>query len=265
VFKQRLRAMAADMARALRHRQLIWVLARNELLRGTHFTILGPLWLILQPLLWMLAMFFLVRPSLPNQQVNYQLYIAIGVILFSSVQTFITAGTRVFVGEKERILNAALPISVYVFKNALRVALEMAIMSPIILVTMIFFPPDVGPAMLLAIPGLIVFFIFGLGVTLALGTLSSRFADVIYLTQAIMRVMLFVTPVFWLPELTRGARLLFATFNPLHHILLIVRDPLMGKVPALLHYEVALVTALAALASGIGLFARFRGRIPVWL
>jgi ABC-type polysaccharide/polyol phosphate export permease len=265
VFKHRFRAMAADMARALQHRQLIWVLARNELLRGTHFTMLGPLWLIFQPLLWMLAMFFLVRPSLAGQDVNYQLYIAIGIILFSSVQTFITAGTRVFVGEKERILNAALPISVYVFKNALRVALEMAIMSPIIAVTMIFFPPEFGPAMLLAIPGLLVFFVFGVGVTLALGTLSSRFADIIYLTQALMRVMLFVTPVFWLPDLSRGARLLFANLNPLHHILLIVRDPLMGKVPALLHYEIALVTALVALAAGLALFARFRGRIPVWL
>jgi ABC-type polysaccharide/polyol phosphate export permease len=265
VFKQRFRAMAADMARALRHRQLIWVLARNELLRGTHFTVLGPLWLILQPLLWILAMFFLVRPSLPDMQINYQLYIAVGVILFTSVQTFITGGTRVFVGEKERILNAALPISVYVFKNGTRVALEMLLMSPIILVTMFFFPPELGPAMLLAIPGLLIFFVFGFGVTLALGTLSSRFADIIYLTQALMRVMLFVTPVFWVPGFARGARLLFATLNPLHHILVIVRDPLMGKVPALLHYQVAGASALAALITGVLLFARFRGRIPVWL
>ena len=257
--------MAADMARALQHRQLIWVLARNELLRGTHLTILGPLWLIVQPLLWMLAMFFLVRPALPSQDINYQLYIAIGIILFSSVQTFIIAGSRVFVGEKERILNAALPISVYVFKNATRVALEMAVMSPLIAIAMIFFPPHFGPAMLLAIPGLAVFFVFGIGVTLTLGTLSSRFADIIYLSQAIMRVMLFVTPVFWIPDIADGARLLAATVNPLHHILLIIRDPLMGKVPALVHYQIALGTAFLALTAGIVLFARFRGRIPVWL
>jgi lipopolysaccharide transport system permease protein len=265
VFKRRFRAMAADMARALQHRQLIWVLARNELMRGTHSTVLGPLWIVIQPLLWILAMFFLVKPSLPDGTVNYQLYISVGVILFTSVQTFIIGGTRVFVSEKDRILNAALPISVYVFKNAVRVAFEMAVMSPIILVTMFFFPPQIGPAMLLAIPGLLIFFVFGFGVTLALGTVSSRFADIIYLTQALMRVMLFVTPVFWLPDVTRGARLVIAMFNPLHHMLLIVRDPLMGKVPALLHYEVAVATALLALVAGVALFARFRGRIAVWL
>jgi ABC-type polysaccharide/polyol phosphate export permease len=265
VFKQRLRAMAADMQRALRHRQFVWVLAKKDIFAGTHLTILGPVWLVLQPLLWILAMFYLVQPTLPNQKVNYQLYIAIGVILYSSVQTFITGGTQVFVREKGLILNVALPLSVFAFKNAARVVIEMLIMSPIILVTMIFYPPASGPAMFLAIPGLLILFVFGFGVTLALGTLSARFADVIYMTQALMRVMLFVTPVFWLPDLTRGPRLLIANLNPLYHLLAVVRDPLMGKVPPLIHYQIAIPLALTAFVVGLLLFTRFRGRVPVWI
>lgn len=256
--------MAADMARALGHRQLIWALARNEVLAGTHLTVLGPVWLIIQPLLWMLAMFFLVQPTLRAEQLNYQLYIAIGVILYAAIQTFVTGGTQVFLRERGRILNVALPLSVFAYKNAARVALEMLITSPLILVTMVFYPPAPGPALLLVLPGMLILFVFGFGATLALGTVSARFADVAQMTHALMRVMLFVTPVFWLPDAT-NARLWIANLNPLYHLLAVVRDPMMGKVPPLVHYQVAVPFAIAALALGLLLFARFRGRIAVWI
>jgi ABC-type polysaccharide/polyol phosphate export permease len=257
--------MAADMARSLRLRQLVWELAGNDIFAGVHLTMLGPIWLIVQPLLWMLTIVLLVQPSLPDKQFNYPLYVAVGIIFYSGIQTFMTGGTQVFVKEKSRILNVALPLSVFAMKNMARVLIELVVTSPIIIVTMIFSRPDFGPAMLLALPGILIYFVFGFGVTLALGTIASRFADVIYLTMAAMRVMLFMTPVFWLPEQTRGARHVFANFNPLYHILTVVREPLMGVTPAPLHYVVASLTALGALAAGLTLFARFRGRIPLWI
>jgi ABC-type polysaccharide/polyol phosphate export permease len=265
VFKQRFAAMAADMANALRLRQLAWTLARNEVFAGTHLTVLGPVWLLVQPLVWILAMIFLVQPTLRAQQLNYHLYVCIGIILYTSVQTFVTGGAQVFVREKGRILNVALPLSVFPLKILARVIIEMMITSPIVLFAMIFFTPEFGPPMLLVIPGFLIYFVFGLGVTLALGTVASRFADIMYMAQAAMRVMLFVTPVFWLPDTSGGARLLIANLNPLYHILAVVRDPLMGKVPPMIHYQVAVPCALAALAAGLLLFGRFRGRIAIWL
>lgn len=265
MFRQRFRAMAADMAKSLRLRQLVWEMAKNDIFAGVHLTMLGPIWLVVQPLLWMLTIVLLVQPSLPNKAFNYPLYVAIGIIFYSGIQTFMTGGTQVFVREKSRILNVALPLSVFALKNSARVLLELLITSPIILVTMIFFRPEFGPAMLLALPGVMIYFVFGFGVTLALGTIASRYTDVVYLTMAIMRVMLFMTPVFWLPEQTRGARHWFAHYNPLYHILTVVREPLMGKTPEMVHYIIASLTALAALSAGLLLFTRFRSRIPLWI
>ena len=257
--------MVSDLSRAFTYRQLIWHLAKNEIFASVHLTFLGPLWLIVQPLLWMLTIVLLVQPFVANPSFHYPLYVAIGIVLYSGIQTFLSAGAQTFVRDKTRILNVALPLSVFALKNPARVAIELAITSAIVIGTMVLYPPKLGPVMLLAIPGMALYFVFGFGCTLALGVLAARITDIIYLTNALMRVMLFMTPVFWLPEQTSGARHWFALYNPLHHLLAIVRDPLMGVMPQPLNYAVAASFAFAALVSGLLLFARFRGRIAVWI
>jgi ABC-type polysaccharide/polyol phosphate export permease len=265
VARRRFQAMRSDFAQAVGRRRLAWSLAKEELFSGLEFSRLGLVWLIIQPLLWMLAVLVLLRPTQVVRDPIYALYVAVGVVLYHGIQTFVTRGSMVFTREAGRILNIPLPLSLFVLKNAMLVVLELAITLPIVICTMIFATPPVGPAMLLAIPGLVIFFTFGIGVTLTLGTLATRITDIVQVTQSIMRVLLFLTPVFWQPEKLHGARHLFAAFNPLYYMLLVVRDPLMGVTPSKEQYLIAILCALVAFTVGILVFGRFRERIPMWI
>jgi ABC-type polysaccharide/polyol phosphate export permease len=266
VTRRRFEAMRSDFARAIGRRQLAWSLAKEELFSGLELSRLGLVWLIIQPLLYMLAVLVLLRPTQVVKDPVYALYVAVGVVLYhGGIQIFVTRGSMVFTREAGRILNIPLPLSLFVLKNAMLVILELAITLPIVICTMIFATPPVGPTMLLAIPGLLIFFTFGIGVTLTLGTLATRITDIVQVAQSVIRVLLFLTPVFWQPEKLHGARHLFAAFNPLYYMLLVVRDPLMGVAPSKEQYLIAILCALVAFAIGILVFGRFRERIPVWI
>lgn len=263
--RRRFSATLADFTGAASRWRLAWTLAKQELFSTLQLSKLGPLWLIIQPLLWMLAMIALLRPTQVAQQPIYALYVALGVIFYHGIQTFMTRGAQVFTREKGHILNVPLPLSVFVLKNAMLVLTEIAIASPIAVATMLVIGLPPSPVMLLAIPGLVIFLSFGVGLTLLLGTLAARIVDIVQAVQSAMRVLLFLTPVFWVPEGMHGVRHIFAYYNPLYYMLLVVRAPLMGVAPEPWQWLVALACALVALVAGIACFARFRERIPVWI
>jgi ABC-type polysaccharide/polyol phosphate export permease len=53
--------------------------------------------------------------------------------------------------------------------------------------------------------------------------------------------------------------------NPFHYLIDIVREPLLGEVPALATWLVAAAFTVLNLAIGIGLYARYRARLAYWL
>jgi ABC-type polysaccharide/polyol phosphate export permease len=80
-----------------------------------------------------------------------------------------------------------------------------------------------------------------------------------------MRFLLFFTPVFWIPDRSSHLRGLLVDLNPLYHFLTIVRDPILGHVPALNHYLVALGCAAVTTFAGLVVFGFMRKRVTIWL
>ena len=120
-------------------------------------------------------------------------------------------------------------------------------------------------AAFLAIPGLALLLIFGFGCSLFLSCASIRLPDLPFLIRAIMRFMIFFTPVFWVPDRASGLRTALVDVNPLYHFLTIVRDPLLGTVPSAHHYLVAIVFAAIAVIAGLFVFGLMRKRMTIWL
>ena len=56
-----------------------------------------------------------------------------------------------------------------------------------------------------------------------------------------------------------------ANVNPFASFLEIVRAPLLGKVPSIHHYAMALLMTVLLGAAAMGLLARYRQRLYYWL
>ena len=120
-------------------------------------------------------------------------------------------------------------------------------------------------ASLLVIPGFGLLCLNGLWIVVVLGTICARYRDFQQLVANILQVSLFLTPIFWSPDQLSGRAVLFAQFNPLYHLIAIVREPLLGQAPTLINWlAVGVITVVGWLVT-FQLLTRLRHRIVYWL
>jgi ABC-type polysaccharide/polyol phosphate export permease len=94
--------------------------------------------------------------------------------------------------------------------------------------------------------------------------LCLRFRDFQQMVASILQVMVFVTPVFWQVNQIQGKRAIIIHANPLHHMVEVVRQPLLGAMPSSMSYLVCVGCAVVGWLLAFKLFARKRHRLAYW-
>jgi ABC-type polysaccharide/polyol phosphate export permease len=117
---------------------------------------------------------------------------------------------------------------------------------------------------LLAIPGLVLVYINQAWVTLSLAILCTRYRDVQQIVATGIQIMLFATPIIW-PVSALGPAVIIANINPLHHLIEVVRAPMLGEVPPVLSWVAVVVCAVAGWTVAILLLRRATRRLVFWL
>ena len=86
-------------------------------------------------------------------------------------------------------------------------------------------------AMVLAVPALALVLLNCVWLSMVAGMACLRFRDLSPAIASGMQVLMFVTPIFW-PADMLGKRLAFlAELNPFYHLVIVLRDPLLGRIP----------------------------------
>jgi ABC-type polysaccharide/polyol phosphate export permease len=120
-------------------------------------------------------------------------------------------------------------------------------------------------ATLLFVPGLALFCVNAMWMVLVLSMACARYRDVAPLIGSLLQIAMFITPVLWNPGQLQGRMALVVQFNPLYHLLELLREPLLGRAPGLPTWILGSVGAVVGWAFAMFLFSRFRRRIPYWL
>jgi ABC-type polysaccharide/polyol phosphate export permease len=94
--------------------------------------------------------------------------------------------------------------------------------------------------------------------------LCTRFRDVPQIITNFLQVVFFLTPIFWSID-TLPHRPAFILWNPLYHLVDIVRAPLLGQTPTLVSWATAAGLAVVGSLCTILLYRRTYARIPYWV
>jgi ABC-type polysaccharide/polyol phosphate export permease len=122
----------------------------------------------------------------------------------------------------------------------------------------------VGPSALLSLAGLLLLYVFLIGGSIVLSIVCVRYRDVPPLVQVVTQFLFFVTPIIWHPEQLKFGGAVLA-LNPITYMLIIVRDPILGRPVALETWIIAIVLAVASLTAGSLMYLRFRNRVAYWV
>jgi len=236
----------------------------QEIKRRYRRTVLGPFWVTLSLGMFVGGMGFVWAPLFNVSASEYLPFISTGMICWVFVSSLITEGCITYTHAEALIkqLNFSLSILnwMLVWRNVIVLFHNLVIAALIFLVLQI----PVTWNTLLFLPGVALIAINGVWISMLLGMISARYRDVPQLVANLVQVMMFVTPVFWYSK-QLGARAKIIDYNPLFHLIDVIRSPMLGHSPSLLSYAVVVAMAIIGWAVTIFIYARFRRRIPFWL
>jgi len=259
-------AAVSDIAAATRRMPLVGILGWQDVRQRYRRSALGPLWLTISMGV-MIATIGIVFGSLFHSPLaEFLPSLASGIILWGFISTVINEGCTSFIASDAIIRQLPIPLFVHVLRMTCR---NMIILGHNLLILPIVFMAvgkSVHPVMFVSIVGFALLLINLLWMALILGAACARFRDLPQIVGSILQVVFYLTPVMWLPRsLPAAVSAYLLDFNPVYHLLEIVRAPLLGHSPSATNWIVSGVLAVAGWAVALLFYGRFRRRIAYWL
>ncbi len=235
-------------------------------------SLLGPIWITISMAVTAIALGILYAGLFGNPLEEQLPYILVGFIVWGFISGCVNEGSEVFIANEGLIKHLPSPISVHVYRLIWRQTLFFAHNLIVYAVMLIVFPQPLTWRSLAAIPAFALIVANGAWVALLAGIISTRFRDLTPITQSIVQLMFFLTPIVWIyddlinspnPEVAERARL--AEFNPFLHFIEIIRAPMLGADQQVRHWVVVLAITVVGWFLALVVMRRYRARVAYWV
>jgi lipopolysaccharide transport system permease protein len=261
---QRARRVKWDIVQGLQLWELWTGLSLNEMRRRYKRTLLGPAWMTVSLLIFAFVM-SIVWAGLWNQKVTEFLpFLLSGLIPWTMISAVIGESTGVFLGGESLIKNQQFPYSVLSYGVVARNVLILAHNLVGFFIVALLCGVTFNSSLLLLIPGMLLVIANCIWISLLVAILCLRFRDFQQIVASLIQITVFVTPIFWKASQIQGDRAIIIHINLFHHMVELLRQPLLGEVPSVLSYGVCVISSVLGWWVAYMLFASKRHRLPYW-
>lgn len=254
----------SDIRRTFALTQLWLHLGWSDVARRYRRTLLGPLWHTLTLGIFIICMGAVWATVLKIEFRTYAIHLTPNLIVWSFISSIFIEGANVFLNARQTVLTVNVPYPVLVLGLVWKLAITFAHHLLLLVVLMIVFGIAPNANTLLLIPGLFLGFLNGLWIAMFIGIVCLRVRDLQMIVTVAMQIAQFVTPVFWPVELISPKLGWVVHYNPLYHLLQIIREPLIGHAPALENWYWAVMLALAGFFCTMVVYIFTRNRMAYW-
>jgi len=262
----------ADLTGGWEQRELWGHLGWQDIKQRYRRSILGPIWITISMAVTAIALGILYAGLFGNDLSVQLPYILTGFIIWAFISGCILEGAEVFIANEGLMKHLPAPLSVHVYRLVWRQTLLFAHNMIVYLVMLLIFPQHLHWTDLSAIPAFGLLALNGAWVALLFGIITTRFRDLTPITQSIVQLMFFLTPIVWIyddllnspnPAVAERARL--AEFNPFLHFIEILRRPLLGQDQLLRQWVIVLVITVVGWAITLVVLRQYRSRVSYWV
>lgn len=255
-----LRGGIADIRDGLRLRR-VWVALANEDIGDQHrLTTLGPIWLLVNYLLFV-GTFVFVFTHGDSAHPDYPAYVAIGLFVWLFMAEIISQSLTLFTRERGFIQGTTLPLSVYVLRMTMQSVIRASYALLGCLVILLAAGPPFSVAWLLSLGPLMLILAVAPAVIIILAFLGTYVPDSQYVISNMMRIGMFLSPIFWYYDGAGGIRHAFYQWNPFTYFIEIVRMPILQGTYPLQYSLVCLVMGVSFWILALLLLGRFRKQV----
>lgn len=258
---------ALDVFNALtKNLALIALLGWHDLRQRYRRSALGPFWLTISMGVMIGTIGIVFGQIFNSPMQDYLPFLASGIILWAYISTVLNEGCVAFIASDAVIKQLNLPFFVHISRMIWRNFLIFShniVILPLVFVTV---SKPLSFVALLSIPGLLLLTINLAWMAFMLAVLCTRYRDLSQIVTSILQVLFYLTPIMWMPQLVPArANLFLLDANPMHHLLDIVRAPILGSYPSMLSWTVAIGLAVIGWIFALIFFGLYKKRIAYWL
>jgi lipopolysaccharide transport system permease protein len=259
------RSALADLAGGVRLWRLAWALGWLDIRQRYRGSMLGPFWLTISTGVMVASLGLLYSTLFKLDLRDYLPFLALSQVLWGFLAILISEACTTFTDAETVIRSVRMPFFVFSMRALIRNAIALAHNIAVIVVVFAIFWTWPGWEAWLAIPGLLVWVVDGLALTLMLGAFCARFRDIQPIVNSVTQIAFFITPVIWKPSQLSPSGMEKLALNPFYDLLEIVRGPLLNSDIAATTWIGALGYSAVLCAISWAFFVRARGRVTFWI
>jgi ABC-2 type transport system permease protein len=261
-----------DLTSGWEQRELWGHLGWQDIKQRYRRSVLGPIWITISMAVTAIALGILYAGLFGNDLSVQLPYILVGFIVWAFISGCILEGADVFIANEGLMKHLPAPLSVHVYRLVWRQILLFAHNMIVYVIMLAIFPQPLSWASLVAIPAFALLAVNGAWVALLFGIITTRFRDLAPITQSLVQLMFFLTPIVWIyddllnspnPAIAERARL--AEFNPFLHFIEIVRRPLLGQDQLPRQWFIVLGITVVGWALTLWVLRQYRSRVTYWV
>lgn len=264
-------ASSVEADRALRDlrdvvvRSTIWSsLAYADIRSRYRLSTFGSLWITLTTGALALAIGLIYGQFFGQDMHSYLPYFTASYITWTFIASVIGEASLTFVGAGNLIKSSQMPIIFHILRMLQRNLIVILHNAIVLVAIWPFVRWSLYPSAVLSLAGLLLLYLFLVGTSAIIAIICVRYRDVAQLIQVLIQFLFFLTPIIWYPEQIRfGAEVL--KFNPVAYMLMIVRDPILGRPVEIQTWVIAIGLSASSLIAGSLMYLRFRRRIAFWV
>ncbi|WP_367849442.1 ABC transporter permease [Rhodoferax sp. WC2427] len=258
------RSAWADWWDGTRRTDIWWTLAWFDIVLRYRRSMLGPLWLTISMGAMIGGMGPLYSSLFGTELSKFFPHLALGIIFWGFYSSIVIDSCNVFIISSNYLKQGYFPISLFVWRSMARNMIQLGHQIVLYIPVAIWAGIPLSWQMTLTIPALIIALINAHALGIALGLICTRFRDMAQIVINMMQMLMFLTPIFWLPE-SLPERAKYILWNPFAQMLELMRLPLMDGVPHLNTWIGILTWTALNVSLAIFLFNKYHRRVVYWL
>lgn len=241
------------------HRELLFEMVSREIRARYKQSILGYFWIILNPLARLLVFSFVFSTiiKIKTPGAPYPIFLYVGLlpwILFTNSISFSMGG---IVGGANLIKKVYFPREILPLAVVIAKVVDFFLASSVLVCFLIIYDVKITLMALWFFPIFLIQFMFTLGISLALSAFNLFYRDVKYLTDLLLVLGMYLTPIIYSVEAIPPKYRLILRLNPMAVIINAYRQTILGRgMPNLSSLFLALIISLIFLVSGYKIFKK---------
>ncbi len=175
--------------------ELLFLMTERELRVRYKNTVFGFFWLVLNPLLQMLVIGFIFGFFMEEPMHHYYYYLFIGLLTWNFFSLSLTKATPSMVFERALIKKSAFPRAVIPLAIVCSNACHFLVALLLYTIPVVFLKTVSFAGVMDILFGLLLLFLFTVGVSLLTASLNVRFRDINFFVSAILILWFYATPI----------------------------------------------------------------------